>query len=101
MVQAMMRRPPQDSLLRRTLRQEGHRELRRPAQLVTSVPEISVIACRDSKHAERVSQDEPGEERPGRPGPPHARRTRMNQQEKENRPELVLQPWHEGQQSNY
>ena len=62
MMQAMMRRPPQDSLLRRTLRQKCHRELRNPAKLVASMPEIPVIAGRDSKHADRVGHGEPGQE---------------------------------------
>jgi hypothetical protein len=90
MMKPMMRRPPQDSLLRGTLRQEGHHELRNPVKLVASMSKIPVIASRHAEHADRIGHGQPSQQRDRRRGPQNRQHADMNQQEEEDRPELVF-----------
>src|ERR1019366_9165428 len=88
-MQAMMRCPPQNPLLRGTLGQERHGKLSHSAQLVTPVPEIAMIARRYAKHADCVGRGKPSQQGKRRRGPPHQQQSRMKQNEEENSPELV------------
>ena len=51
---AVMRRPPQRSLLERTTAEEGDEELHHSPHFVRAVSEITVIAGRDAEHAHEV-----------------------------------------------
>src|SRR6185295_10967489 len=65
-VTAMMRGPPERTLLRRCETQEREHELERATRLERAMREVAVIAGRDGEHADRVAADEPQK---GRPAP--------------------------------
>jgi hypothetical protein len=64
MVHAMMRRPPDDALLRGGLGQKSHAKLRNPSELEALVAEVAVVAGRHAEHANEVASDRPSGKRP-------------------------------------
>ena len=54
MVVPVKGRPPEGTFLCGGLGQAGHQELRKTTQTVSAMPEIAVIACRDSEHSDQV-----------------------------------------------
>ena len=90
MMQAMVRRPPENTLLRGALGEEGQNKLPRPAELVTAMSEIPVVACRDSEHPDGIGGGKPSQERKRRRRPPNSQQACVKQHEEENRPELVF-----------
>src|SRR5439155_25064513 len=55
MVVSMMRRPPQDALLRAGLREKRHQKLEGAAELVRTMTEITVVAGSRAERAKKIS----------------------------------------------
>src|SRR6185295_5606726 len=64
MVRTVVSCPPEDALLRAGLCEKRHQELACPTELVGTMAEISVIACGNAKHPNRIRRQKPRHQGP-------------------------------------
>ena len=76
--------PPENSLLRRSLRQERDDELEGAAGLVGAMREIAVVAGGDEEHPEDDERETRGEAGPMKRDEENAEREQMNDRERES-----------------
>ncbi len=86
-VQAVMRGPPDDALLRARRREEREHELHRARRLVRAVREVAVVPARHAEHAHVIERDRE-RETPPRPAEPHDARDgdRVHEEERKGSP---------------
>ena len=85
MMVAMLRRPPQDALLRRALRQHREHELNRAAGRIRAMREVAVIAGADREDSHPVENDADCHGLPGDPRPYRRDADQMHQDERNRR----------------
>src|ERR1043166_3293470 len=78
MMVPMLRRPPQDALLRRALRQDREHELKRPAGCVGTMRKVAMIAGADREDSYPVEGDADCDGLPGNPAPDRCEASQMH-----------------------
>ena len=80
-VVAMVRRPPQHTLLRRRLRHDRENELKDSAGLIGAMGKVAMVASPDGKNPEPVKADADRQRLHGDAGPDRPEARQMNHQE--------------------